>query len=130
MSEHTCHATGCRRVVPPKMFMCRPHWHLLTPAHRRAIWATYRPGQEVTKDPSPAYLEAARAAIRYLEELGNTRPQPDADVTRWLDVADMLNGEGRHAGHQQKQVGRCVYCSCGLRVQGKLPVRKNGGGLW
>ena len=63
---HTCHAPGCRTAVPPKMFACRPHWFALPRQLRDAIWATYRPGQEVTKDPSPAYLEAAAAAARYL----------------------------------------------------------------
>jgi hypothetical protein len=67
--RHTCHATGCPTTVPPRMFMCRVHWYRLTRDHRAAIWATYRPGQEVTKDPSPEYLEAAQAAIRYLERV-------------------------------------------------------------
>lgn len=39
------------------------------------------------------------------------------------DLYDMFNGTGRHAEHTQEQVGRCVYCSCGLRVQGQLPKR-------
>ena len=70
MPEHTCHATGCDKRVPPKMFMCRTHWYKLTQAHRDAIWFTYRPGQENTKDPSLAYLSAARDAILYLEARG------------------------------------------------------------
>ena len=36
------------------------------------------------------------------------------------DLNDMLNGEGRHEGHKRKQVGRCVYCECGVRAQGRL----------
>lgn len=36
------------------------------------------------------------------------------------DLTDMLNRQGRHADHSQEQLGRCVYCSCGLRAQGKL----------
>lgn len=40
------------------------------------------------------------------------------------DWADMFYGEGAHAGHTQKQIGRCVSCSCGVRVQGRLPNRK------
>lgn len=35
---------------------------------RAAIWRAYRPGQEITKDPSPAYLAAARAAIDYYND--------------------------------------------------------------
>ena len=36
---------------------------------RDAIWRVYRPGQEVTKDPSREYLATARACIRYLERI-------------------------------------------------------------
>lgn len=63
---HTCHAKGCAVHVPPKMFMCRSHWFALPKAMRDKIWALYRPGQEVTKDPSPEYVEHARACIDYL----------------------------------------------------------------
>lgn len=40
------------------------------------------------------------------------------------DLYDMFNGAGRHAEHTQRQVGRCVHCSCGARVQGRLPKRE------
>lgn len=33
---------------------------------------------------------------------------------------DVLDGKGKHAEHEQKQVGRCVHCSCGARVQGRM----------
>jgi hypothetical protein len=66
MTAHLCHADGCRIPVPPRMFMCRGHWYSLPKPLRDAIWATYRPGQEVRKDPSPEYLAAAQAAIGYL----------------------------------------------------------------
>ena len=68
MTTHTCHATGCEIRVPPRMFMHRAHWFALPKAMRDAIWAMYRPGQEKTKDPSPEYLDAAFAAIRYIAE--------------------------------------------------------------
>jgi hypothetical protein len=61
------------------MFACRPHWFMLPKRLRDAIWATYRPGQEITKDPSPAYLEAAQAAADYLQAKtaeAATQPQP------------------------------------------------------
>ena len=66
MAAHLCHAPGCKTPVPSKMFACRPHWYALPKPMRDAIWATYRDGQEVTKDPGPEYLEAARAAVDYL----------------------------------------------------------------
>jgi hypothetical protein len=63
--QHSCHAPRCSVAVPPKMFACRPHWFMLPAPLRAAIWRAYRPGQEITKDPSPAYLAAARAAIDF-----------------------------------------------------------------
>lgn len=46
------------------MFMCKRHWYMVPKHLRDAIWANYRPGQEVTKDPSSEYLEVAMQAIR------------------------------------------------------------------
>lgn len=66
MSVHTCHAKGCTRPVPPKMFMCKGHWFSLPKPMRDAIWAAYRPGQEITKTPSREYLAVAREAINWL----------------------------------------------------------------
>lgn len=65
--RHTCHATGCVRGVPPRLFMCPKHWYALPKAKQDAIWATYESGQEIRKDPSQAYLDAARDAIVWLE---------------------------------------------------------------
>lgn len=57
--SHKCHWPGCNITVPPKLFACKPHWYAL-PAHLRAkIWRTYVPGQEVTKNPSQDYIDAA-----------------------------------------------------------------------
>lgn len=61
---HTCHATGCVRPVPPKMFMCKSHWFELPVSDRNEIWRLYRPGQEVDKNPSPDYLVAANRIIK------------------------------------------------------------------
>ena len=64
-TAHLCHWPGCRRAVPPKLWGCRSHWFSLPKRIRDLIWATYRPGQEVDKRPSAAYLEAAQEAERY-----------------------------------------------------------------
>jgi len=58
--KHTCHWPGCSQIVPAAMWGCRKHWYKLPLALRQRIWATYRPGQEVTKTPSTAYIDAAR----------------------------------------------------------------------
>lgn len=43
--------------------MCAVHWPQVPPALRESINATYRPGQEVDKQPSNEYLAFAAAAI-------------------------------------------------------------------
>lgn len=60
---HTCHARGCTVLVPPRMLMCLAHWRAVPRALQAAVLATYRPGQEICKDPTEAYLKAAQAAI-------------------------------------------------------------------
>lgn len=57
--KHTCHWPGCGKEVPPAMWGCKGHWFTLPKRLRDRIWATYRRGQEITKTPSPAYIEAA-----------------------------------------------------------------------
>jgi hypothetical protein len=42
------------------MWGCKAHWFRLPATLRSRIWATYRPGQEVSKTPSAAYIEAAK----------------------------------------------------------------------
>lgn len=60
---HLCHAKRCPVTVPPKLLMCPAHWRMVPPALQRAVWAAYVKGQEIRKDPTPAYLAAAKAAI-------------------------------------------------------------------
>lgn len=62
MTVHTCHAEGCPAKVPPKMLMCGRHWRMVPRPLQRAIWATYRRGQEQDKNPSAAYMAVQRLA--------------------------------------------------------------------
>ena len=66
---HICHAVGCTKKVPPKLFMCGYHWKLLPASLKRSIWRHYRPGQEVDKSPSHAYVVAAEAAREWLRKV-------------------------------------------------------------
>jgi len=40
------------------------------------------------------------------------------------DSYEVLTGTGAHADHERQQVGRCVHCSCGVRLQGRLGPRR------
>ena len=68
--DHHCHWPGCNKSVPPAMWGCRQHWFRLPLQLRNKVWATYRPGQEVSKDPSTAYMEAAREVEQWIKESG------------------------------------------------------------
>ncbi len=65
---HICHAKGCEVPVPPRMLMCRRHWYMVPYPMRCAVLEHYRPGQEITKDPTPAWDDAATAAINAVAE--------------------------------------------------------------
>lgn len=59
--DHHCHWPGCPKQVKPAMWGCKRHWYMLPLALRNKVWAAYKPGQEVTMDPSDEYMAAARA---------------------------------------------------------------------
>lgn len=45
------------------MLMCRKHWFKVPVNVRARVWNEYRPGQEITKDPSDAYLAVHHLAV-------------------------------------------------------------------
>lgn len=65
---HTCHWPTCNREVPPRLWGCRQHWFTLPKVLRDRIWKTYVPGQENTKTPSAAYIEAAKAVQEWIND--------------------------------------------------------------
>jgi hypothetical protein len=66
--RHTCHWPNCREEVPPQLLMCLRHWQLLPQPIRTAVWAAYRPGQEVDKEPSRVYVAAVRVALDWAHD--------------------------------------------------------------
>lgn len=66
--QHHCHWPGCGAQVKPAVWGCRKHWYMLPDHLRRLIWQTYRPGQEQSKTPSRAYVEAAQAVQKWIAE--------------------------------------------------------------
>lgn len=68
MIQHFCHWPGCSVEVPPHLWGCRSHWFALPIFIRSKISRLYRPGQEIDKRPSLAYLEAAQEALRWIKE--------------------------------------------------------------
>lgn len=66
--SHTCHWPNCNVPIPPAMWGCKRHWFTLPKALRDRIWATYKPGQEITKTPSTEYLAAADAVQAWIRD--------------------------------------------------------------
>lgn len=65
--KHACHWPSCQKEVPPAMWGCKQHWFALPKYLRDRIWATYVPGQEITKTPSQAYFDAAVEVQKWIE---------------------------------------------------------------
>lgn len=68
--SHHCHWPGCEKEVPPAMWGCSAHWFALPQRLRNKIWATYKKGQEISKTPSAAYLDAAREVQEWIAANG------------------------------------------------------------
>lgn len=69
-SGHYCHWPGCEKSVPPRLWGCSSHWFKL-PIHLRSkILRTYVAGQEITKTPSRAYIDAALEVQKWINENG------------------------------------------------------------
>lgn len=68
--KHTCHWPGCEKIVPPALWGCREHWYRLPVLLRAKVWRAYRPGQEITKDPSTDYIEVAKEVQKWIIEHG------------------------------------------------------------
>ena len=60
---HECHAIECHTPVPPSRLMCLKHWRMVPRAIQKRVWAEYRPGQEVDKQPTTEYLRIMQMAI-------------------------------------------------------------------
>jgi hypothetical protein len=69
VEKHECHVETCDTRVHPRLLMCAYHWRLVPTILKLAVWEHYVPGQEVSKTPTAAYLNAAKAAIQAVEEI-------------------------------------------------------------
>lgn len=79
VEQHLCHAVGCNVRVMPSRLMCPQHWFMLPADVRKRVWQTYIPGQEITKNPTEAYLTVARTAINYVAALEGKPELPSTD---------------------------------------------------
>lgn len=90
--NHTCHAMGCGKPVPPRMFMCRQHWFSLSATMRNLVWSVYVPGQELRRDPSAEYLEVTNLIIQWLAHKEQKQVEEQDKV--WLQLSDYCLAKG------------------------------------
>lgn len=94
--RHVCHWPGCGKEVPPAMWGCKGHWFALPKHLRDRIWATYRRGQEITKTPSPEYLEAALEIQAWIAEYVRQRgPRKAQESAVMATTGFPHDGDGR-----------------------------------
>jgi len=78
--SHLCHAEACTAVVSPKRLMCPRHWRMVPRHLQSAVWANYRPGQEIDKNPSSDYLTAHLRAVNAVAVAeGRKAPYPGVE---------------------------------------------------
>lgn len=115
-TTHEC-PCGCSRNIAYDRYSCRSSW-LRLPIELRQGITRNRPG---TFDHRRAMLDAGR----WLRGNPYQPPSPAETAAALIAVADLVNGTGEHESCTRQQVGRCVYCSCGQRFQGRLPKARS-----
>lgn len=113
-NTHECPRPGCERRVPYRQLACPDDWALVSPAHKREVYAAYKSGEVLR------HLAAMSAAVA---DMGGDPPFPESESTcpickrHWtVTIADdcMLPACG-HYGHDTSAANPDRPCeSCGL----------------
>jgi hypothetical protein len=62
---HECPATGCTREIRYGQLMCAPHWRMVSPPVRTAVWNAWQDGAGAG---TAQHAAAISAAIRSVNE--------------------------------------------------------------
>lgn len=93
--SHLCHAIGCTTSVPPKMLMCRRHWAMVPRKTQITVWNEYRPGQEIDKRPSLAYLAIQQTAVGQVAEKEGKDEAAQACYRRAIEFIERARALGQ-----------------------------------
>ena len=92
MSEHHCHALGCKADCPPRWLMCRPCWAKVPADLQAEVYRTVKLRQKgsVNATWAPWWRAQARAIahVAHLREPNEERR--DAYLMHALEFADKL----------------------------------------
>ncbi len=92
MTDHYCHALGCKRACPPRMLMCRQCWALVPPGLQADVYRTVKlrgPGA-VDASWAPWWRAQARAIAYVAMIVEPNEAKRDAYLNHALGVADRL----------------------------------------
>ena len=92
MSEHHCHALGCKAQCPPRWLMCKPHWSRVPPDLQAEVYRTVklRDPRSIDETWAPWWRAQARAIahVAFLEHPDVEKR--DAYLAREMRVADEM----------------------------------------
>lgn len=91
MTDHHCHALGCKRSCPPAWLMCKPHWHMVPPELQTEVYRTVKlRGRSVDWTWAPWWRAQAKAIahVAHIDEPNESKR--DAYLARELAFADTL----------------------------------------
>lgn len=91
MSEHTCHALGCKRACPPRWLMCAWHWRKVPRELQGEVYRTVgMRGDSCDETWAPWWRAQAKAIahVAFLESPNEAKR--DAYLARALAFADRL----------------------------------------
>lgn len=63
---HKCHNPECNKSCHPSKLMCLSCWRKVPKHLQNEVYRLYRKGQEIDKQPSIEWVNAAMAAIKSL----------------------------------------------------------------
>lgn len=98
MSAHLCHAPGCTRTIPPRLFACPAHWRLVPRWLQAWLLKEYRSGQERDKKPSARYCAVQTRCRLDLARLERSWDRSllfgiEQELSRWIGHAELTEAE-------------------------------------
>lgn len=109
--------------IPAGKRKAEPYWINIAAGRKAAALALAVRDFRTRKDLAAPLVVDFAAAEKLAEpkaEKPAAKPTAEDAAAALAELVGVLDGTGAHAEHERKQVGKCVYCSCGARVQGRM----------
>lgn len=91
MSDHHCHALGCKTACPPAMLMCIACWRLVSPPLQREVYRTVKMrGRFIDETWAPWWRASHRAIVEVATKDGHDGERLDRYLTQAMTFADEL----------------------------------------